>query len=64
MAKGSGSKFAKGVAAVLSFGLSEAGFAVLGALNGASGAAKLFHVDEEDVEIEWLWVTLLESCYL
>lgn len=50
MAKVSGSKFAKGAAAVLTFGLSEAGFAVLGGLNGASGAAKLFHVDSEDVD--------------
>lgn len=50
MAKVSGSKFAKGAAAVLTFGLSEAGFAVLGALNGASGAVKLFHVDKEDVD--------------
>lgn len=50
MAKVSGSKFAKGVAAVLSFGLSEAGFAVLGAINGVTGAARLFHVDEEDVD--------------
>ena len=50
MAKVSGSKFAKGVAAVVSFGLSEAGFAVIGAVNGATGAAKLFHVDKEDVD--------------
>ena len=50
MARVSGSKFAKGVVAVISFGLSEAGFAVLGGLNGASGAAKLFHVDNEDVD--------------
>ena len=34
----------KTVGAIVSFGLSEAGFITMGALNGLTGAAKLFHV--------------------
>lgn len=38
----------KTVGAVVSFGLSEAGFITLGALNGITGAAKLFHVKVDE----------------
>ena len=37
-------------AAAVSFGLSEAIFATIGAINGVSGTAKLFHVDSKAVD--------------
>lgn len=40
----------KGSVAAVSFGLSEAIFATLGAIDGVSGTAKLFHVDKKDVD--------------
>lgn len=40
----------KGAEAAVSFGLSEVVFATIGAINGVSGTAKLFHVDNDKVD--------------
>ena len=45
-----GGKLVKGVAAVASFGLSELGGAILGGLNGATAAAKIFAIDSSKVD--------------
>lgn len=45
-----GSKLVKGAAAVASFGLSELGGAILGGLNGATAAAKIFAIDSSKVD--------------
>ena len=50
LAKMSGKNTAKIVSAAITFGLSDAGFITLGALNGLTGAARLFHVNQEDVD--------------
>ena len=38
------------ISAAITFGTSDLGFATLGALNGLTGAARLFHIDKEDVD--------------
>lgn len=50
LAKMSGKNAAKIVSAAITFGLSDVGFITLGALNGLTGAARLFHVNKEDVD--------------
>ena len=54
----------KTVGAVVSFGLSEAGFVTMGALNGLTGAAKLFHVKvDESKGIPDTTMTLISGAF-
>lgn len=50
LAKMSSKNSIKMITAVITFGTSDLGFATLGALNGLTGAARLFHIDKEDVD--------------
>ena len=50
LAKMSSKNSIKMISAVITFGTSDLGFATLGALNGLTGAARLFHIDKEDVD--------------
>lgn len=50
LAKMSSKNSIKMITAVITFGTSDLGFITLGALNGLTGAARLFHIDKEDVD--------------
>lgn len=50
LAKMSSKNSIKMISAAITFGTSDLGFATLGALNGLTGAARLFHIDKEDVD--------------
>lgn len=53
----------KVAAASVSFGLSEAVFTIGGAIDGATGAAKLFHVNKKDVDYKMIIISTILGAF-